>query len=102
MSDADEPLQQAKTLAHEIAHSILHSAEEYASHTTTSVKEVEAESTAYVVLDAFRLDTSGYSFGYIASWGEGDEAIKAVRSSGQRIQSAANRIIDFVESESSG
>jgi Zn-dependent peptidase ImmA (M78 family) len=51
------PLHKAKTLAHEIGHSLLHSCTEYLGHSTRSEKELEAESVAFVVLDHFGLDT---------------------------------------------
>jgi hypothetical protein len=44
------------------------------------------------------LDSSEYSFGYVASWAAGaDEAIKVITASGNRIQQAANTIIDALE-----
>ncbi|AFY71461.1 protein of unknown function DUF955 [Thalassoporum mexicanum PCC 7367] len=91
------PLHKAKTLAHEIGHSLLHSCTEYLGHSTRSEKELEAESVAFVVLDHFGLDTSNYSFSYICSWQQGEDAIANLKASGQRIQQAASQIIDWIE-----
>jgi hypothetical protein len=85
--------QQVKTLAHELAHAMLH--EEF---TDRALAELEAESVAYVVCNAIGMATDEYSFGYVAGWaGGGDEAIAGIKASGQRIQQAANRILDGVE-----
>ncbi len=64
--------QTLKTLIHEMAHSRLHDKTADLSHgqqdpKTKNEKEVETESVAYVVCQHFGLDTSDYSFGYIAS-----------------------------------
>ncbi len=60
------PKHQAKTMSHELAHAILHNPDEYREHRGDN--ELEAESTAYVVMSHFGFDTSDYSFGYVASW----------------------------------
>ena len=62
------PLQQAKTLAHELGHALLHCGENYAGHDAKSVVELEAESVAYVVLQHFGVDSGKYSVGYITNW----------------------------------
>jgi antirestriction protein ArdC len=77
--------QRVKTLAHEIAHALLHEKFE-----DRALAELEAESTAYVVCQALGLDTSDYSFGYVAAWaGGGDQAIAAIKASCDRIQRSA-------------
>jgi hypothetical protein len=58
--------------------------------------ELEAESTAFVVAHALGLDTSDYSFGYIAGW-SGKEALNALKACGTRIQQAADRILKALE-----
>ncbi len=81
--------QQAKTLAHELAHEALHW--EDRGSFTRSVAELEAESVAYVVCRHFGLDTSVRSSAYIALWnGNG----KAMRESMDRIAKTARKIID--------
>lgn len=63
--------QTVKTLIHESLHSVLHPAS--LSDKTRNEKEVEAESGAFIVADYLGIDTSDYSFGYVASWAEGKE-----------------------------
>ncbi len=86
---ANSPAQRVKTLAHEIAHAILHG-----SFNDRRLAELEAESTAYVVCQSLGLDTSDYSFGYVANWaGGGDEALAGVKTSCERIQETAASIL---------
>jgi antirestriction protein ArdC len=83
------PAQRVKTLAHEIAHALLHE-----TFDSRPVAELEAESAAYVVCQSLGVDTSDYSFGYVASWaGGGDRAIAGIRASCERIQRAAATIL---------
>lgn len=88
--------QQVKTLAHELGHALLHESD---SDLARGHKEIEAESVAYVVSQSLGLDSSDYSFGYLASWSKGDpdEAEKTIKASGMRIQKAAHRIIEEFE-----
>jgi len=87
------PAQRVKTLAHEIAHAMLH--EKYDSR---AFAELEAESTAYVVCQALGIDSSDYSFGYVANWaGGGDQAIARIKASGERIQKTAATILRTFE-----
>ncbi len=84
------PAQSAKTLCHEIGHALMHDG----SSVTRELAECEAESVAYIVCEGLGLDSSEYSFGYISCWaGGGDEAIKVITASGNRIQSAAQAIL---------
>jgi antirestriction protein ArdC len=86
---SNAPAQQAKTLAHELGHAILH--EHYDDR---ALAECEAESVAYIVTADLGLDSSEYSFGYIASWaGSADDARTAIALSGNAIQMAANTIL---------
>ena len=83
-----------KTLCHELAHALLHDGFDG----PRELAECEAESVAYIVCAGLGLDSSAYSFGYVAGWAAGaDEAIKAITASGNRIQQAANTIIDALE-----
>jgi hypothetical protein len=60
--------------------------------------EMEAESTAYVVCQALGLDTSDYSFGYVATWaGGGEQAIAGIKGSCERIQKSASTILRAFE-----
>jgi len=89
-------LQQAKTLAHEIGHAILHSGEHsYDKLHSSKQMEVEAESVAFCIMGAFGLDSSDYSFGYVAGWSGGEA--KKVEQSGQRIQGAVGQVLGYLE-----
>jgi hypothetical protein len=93
------PDQQVKTLAHELAHALLHEGVD-----DRSLAELEAESTAYVVCRSLGLDSGTYSFGYVATWaGGGDQAVVGIKASGGRIQQAASVILDAPDTgESTG
>lgn len=66
--------QTLKTMIHEIAHSILHNDNVAdAKEKDRQTKEVEAESVAYTVCKHFGIDSSDYSFGYIAGWSANKE-----------------------------
>jgi N-terminal domain of anti-restriction factor ArdC len=80
-----------KTLAHEIAHAILHGNED---HHDRPKMEVEAESVAFVVSSVLGLETGGYSFPYVASWAGEKHAQTMVLQSGQKIVRATNIILD--------
>lgn len=87
------PAQRVKTLAHELAHAVLHGPGCELSE--RGLKELEAESVAYIVCHELEIDSSSYSFGYVAGWaGGGAEAIKAISACGQRIVKAARLIVD--------
>lgn len=83
--------QQFKTLTHEIAHAILHG---QGDHHARDEMEIEAESVAFVVSHVLALDTSAYSFAYVATWAGTKDAQKMVLASGQRIVRAVNVILD--------
>jgi hypothetical protein len=83
-------LMKAKTMTHELGHAILHGGTEYRQHSSRSLQELEAESLAFLVLHAFGVDSGEYSFGYLAGGGNGEEAVKAIQSSGERIRKAAH------------
>lgn len=86
------PAQVVKTLAHELAHALLHGGEFSGSR---ALAELEAESVAYVSCRDLGIDSSAYSFGYVASWaGAGPEAARAVATAGSRVVRAAGLIID--------
>lgn len=84
--------QTIKTLVHEIAHSKLHNDGEKRDR---SAKEVEAESVAYVVCSHLGIDTSDYSFGYVAGWSK-DKALPELKSSLEVIRATAAGMIDAI------
>jgi hypothetical protein len=91
--------QQAKTLAHEIGHALLHDPDvEATKDLERGLKELEAESTAYVICTALGMDTSDYSFGYVAGWAGGaPEALAGIKASTGRIQKAATAVLKTFE-----
>ena len=84
--------QTIKTLIHEEIHSILHP--ETLSDKTRSAKEIEAEGACYVVASEYlKIDTSDYSFGYVASWAEG-KPLKELTECLENIKRASKQMID--------
>lgn len=83
-----------KTLVHELGHVRLHAPESVVSG-GRSVKEVEAESVAFLVADMLGFDTSAYSMPYVASWASGD--INLVRGTAERSLGAARKIVEQLE-----
>ncbi len=88
--DDVSPAQASKTLAHELAHVLLHGPDQPARD--RHVAEVEAESVAYVITAAAGLPTEGYSVPYVASWASGDSDV--VREAATRVLSTARHIIE--------
>jgi antirestriction protein ArdC len=91
--------QATKTLAHEIAHMILHCGEE-GGHTADamlhrSVAEVEAESVAHIVANVHGLPTESYSLPYIAGWSDGKP--EAVAATADRVLKCAKQILAITE-----
>ena len=93
--------QQVKTLAHEIGHALLHDPEVTSTRDLArGLKELEAESVAYVICQALGMATSDYSFGYVVGWsGGGEQAVAGIKSSTTRIQRAAAAVVKTFESE---
>lgn len=91
----NSPAQRVKTLAHELAHAILHGE----AH-DRALAELEAESTAYIVCRSLGIDSGDYSFGYVSGWaGGGDQAITGITASCQHIQKAASIILRSFEAD---
>jgi antirestriction protein ArdC len=93
------PLHKLKTTIHEIAHipELLGKSESFDND--RALEEVAVESVAFIVSDYLGLDTSDYSFDYVASWGgRTGNALKAIQDAGRRIQKAAEKIIAAMES----
>ena len=91
-------LQVIKTLVHEIAHARLHDRTKLPveEQKERSQKEVEAESVAYVVCQYLGLDTSDYSFGYVAGWSRNKE-LRELKESLGVIQATAGDMISKIE-----
>lgn len=95
--------QTVKTVVHEIAHSLLHDKEnvrmeglEDEATKNRNTKEVLAESVAYTVCQHFGIDTSEYSFGYVAGWSSGKD-MKELKESMDTIRRTASELITAIE-----
>ena len=94
MSDS----QTIKTAIHETGHARLHDKDlmaEQGIEKDRLTKEVEAESVAYCVCSAFGVDTSEYSFPYIAGWSSGRD-MKELKTSMDTIRKTAGEMIDEI------
>ncbi len=94
-------VQTIKTTIHELAHSRLHDFDrskpvDMEQRKDRNTKEVEAESIAYVVCQHFDIDTSDYSFGYVATWSANRE-LPELKASLQTIRDAAASLITEIE-----
>lgn len=87
-----------KTLIHEKAHSLLHNGK--GAKYSRNEAEVQAESIAYVVSEVLGLDTSDYSFGYIASWSKNKELIE-LQHSISVIDKTSKEILKWIADNSS-
>ena len=102
IDDNMSELQTLKTAIHEIAHAKLHDIdlnapkEEKGNHPNQRTREVEAESIAYTVCQHYGLDTSDYSFGYVAGWSSGKE-LSELKGSLETIRLAASELIDSID-----
>ena len=95
-------LQTLKTAIHEIAHSKLHAIDpeapaiEQADRPDSRTREVQAESVAYAVCQHYGLDTSDYSFGYVAGWSSGKD-LKELKASLETIRTTAHELITTID-----
>ncbi|MEE1274267.1 MAG: ArdC-like ssDNA-binding domain-containing protein [Olegusella sp.] len=87
--------QTVKTALHELAHSRLHDGDPEGMP-DRAMREVQAESVAYAVSAALGLDTSGYSFGYVASWAVG-KTDEEMRTCLQVVRDAAKAMVDDLQ-----
>ena len=102
IDDNMSELQTLKTAIHEIAHAKLHDIDLNApkeakeNRPNQRTREVEAESVAYTVCRHYGLDTSDYSFGYVAGWSSGKE-LSELKGSLETIRLAASELIDSID-----
>lgn len=96
-------IQTVKTAIHEMAHEKLHAidperkiADQDLENITRGGKEVEAESIAYTVCQHYGIDTSDYSFAYIAGWSQGKETPE-LKASLNTIRKAASEMINDID-----
>ena len=95
-------LQNLKTAIHEMAHATLHAidpeapATEQTDRPDSRTREVQAESVAYAVCQHYGLDTSDYSFGYVAGWSSGKD-LKELKASLETIRATAHELIETID-----
>jgi DNA primase len=95
-----------KTLAHELGHVVLHDPgrEDRTTRNCRGVAEVEAESVAYLVCAHVGVETGDYTFPYVAGWADqadGRDPATVVAATGQRVLSAANSIVERLDTKTS-
>jgi len=100
-ADVDDA-QAVKTLAHELGHVLLTDPSDVAgSFDCRGLREVEAESVAFVVTGAHGLDSSQYTFNYVTGWAsranEDLTAEQVVRATGQRVVTAVDHILTHTQ-----
>lgn len=96
-------IQTVKTAIHEIAHAKLHAInpdekDAPEERKDRHAKEVEAESVAYTVCQRYGIETSDYSFGYIAGWSS-DKDTKELKGSLETIRSTAAEMIESIDAK---
>ena len=97
INEGMDELQNIKTAIHEIAHATLHNIDkDEPERPDRRTREVQAESVAYAVCQHYGLDTSDYSFGYIAGWSSGKE-LAELKGSLETIRSTAANLIDTID-----
>jgi len=100
-----QPAQRVKTLTHELAHLTLHEPGDAAAQPNSSLVvcrgriEVEAESVAFLVTSAHGMDSSAYSFAYVAGWAQqaGGDIEATLADTATRVLGAAHRILDRLD-----
>lgn len=90
--------QAVKTLIHEISHAVMHNRKvQGLENITKEDREIQAESVAYIISSYLGLETSGYSFGYVASYVGNKEKIENFQKNLKIIQFCANALIEKLE-----
>ena len=94
VADDLEPPQRLKTLLHEWAHvELAHDTRDLAR----PIKEVEAESVAYLLSQSVGLDSGAYSVPYVANWARGD--VEVVRTTAEQVLTTTKRLVTTIETE---
>ena len=98
IQDGMSEVQTIKTLLHEMTHQRLHDKDlvPEAKEITRNGKEVEAESVAYVVCQHYGINTSDYSFSYVAGWSEGKETPE-LKAALDKIRQTASEFITQID-----
>lgn len=95
-----DPAARVKTLAHELGHVLLHAPEPGTDPTAwgrevhRGVREVEAESVAFLIGAAHGMDTTAYTLPYVAGWAGGADPAATVRATAERVVRTARGVLD--------
>ncbi|GAA1491035.1 ArdC-like ssDNA-binding domain-containing protein [Brachybacterium sacelli] len=93
---------QAKTLAHELGHVLMHGPDQEDARLHRGIGEVEAESVALMIGAAHRMDTSGYTIPYVSTWAarvDGKEPVEIVKATGERVRKTALAVLDQLDTD---
>ncbi len=91
---------QVATLAHELAHVLMHDPTDEEARQHRGIREVEAESVALMIGAAHDLDTSGYTIPYVAGWASSvkdAEPAEVIKATGERVRKTALGILDRLD-----
>ena len=100
-----DPAAQVKTLAHELAHVMLHGPDNVDARLHRGIAEVEAESAALMVGAAHGMDTSAYTVPYVSSWAESvpdKNPVEVVQATADRVRAAAVEVLDNLDTAQVG
>ena len=95
-----DPAAQVKTLAHELAHVVMHDPDDEEARQHRGIREVEAESVALMIGAAHGMDTAGYTIPYVSTWAarvDGQEPVQVVQGTGERVRKTALAILDQLD-----
>ncbi len=100
-----DPAAQVKTLAHELAHVLMHDPDDEEARQHRGIREVEAESVALMIGAAHGMDTAGYTIPYVSTWAarvDGQEPVQVVQATGERVRKTALAILDQLDTAQVG